>query len=113
MAKFASSPMSMTIGGETYTIEFNREAIKLAATMGVTNDTASVFERVKNILYCGLKKHHPFITPKRTEDIIDQAMSEGYGLNSFSEVTDEFGRCYQAVFTESEEVKSKPLITRL
>lgn len=108
MEKFVPEIFDLSIGGRDYTVEFNRDSLKVADGMGVTaNDDMGMYDRTRIILYAGLKKNNPFITLKRAGEILDAALDEGYGLDSFGDVLDEFSRCYKAVFTQSGETKKK------
>lgn len=112
MEKYTPEVFEFEIGGREYTVEFCREGMKEADAAGVTaNDNMGVYDRTRAVLYAGLKKHHPFITVKQAGNILEQALDEGYGLDSFSDIIDEFVACYKATFTESGEGKKK-LITR-
>ena len=113
MEKYKPEVFDLEIGGNEYTVEFCRDGVKEADAAGVTsNDNMGHYERIRTVLYAGLKKHHPFITPKRAGEIIEQALDEGYGLDSFSDIVDEFLLAYKATFTESGASKQKKLITR-
>lgn len=113
MEKYKPEVFDLEIGGNEYTIEFCREAMKEADAAGVvSNDNMGNYDRIKAILYTGLKKNHPFITPKKAGGILDQALDEGYGLDSFADIMDEFVLCYKATFSESGDSKKKKLITR-
>ena len=73
MEKYKPEVFDLEIGGHEYTVEFCREGMKEADTAGVASDNSmGNYDRIKAILYAGLKKHHPFITPKRAGEIMDQ-----------------------------------------
>ena len=113
MEKYKPEVFDLEIGGYEYTIEFCREGMKEADAAGVASDNSmGNYDRIRTVLYAGLKKHHPFITPKRAGEIMEQALDEGYGLDSFADIVDEFLLAYKATFTESGERKQKKLITR-
>lgn len=106
MEKFVPEIFDFNIGGHDYTVEFNREAIKEGDSLGLTrDDSMGYFDLTKNILYVGLKKNHPHITSKRASEILEKALDEGYGLESFGDILNEFYRCYKAVFIESKGAK--------
>lgn len=106
MEKFAPEVFDFNIAGNDYVIEFNREAIKEGDSLGLTRDsTMGYYELTKNILYVGLKKNHPHITPKRAGEILEKALDDGYGLESFGDVLNEFYRCYKVLFIESKGTK--------
>ena len=108
MSNFVPEIFDLSIGGHDYTVEFNREGLKEADSAGVTaSESMGLYDRTRIILFAGLKKHHPGITQKRVGDILDAALDEGYGLDSFADILDEFSRCYRAVFTQSGETKKK------
>lgn len=105
---FTPEIFDFSIGGHDYTVEFNRDGLKEADSMGVTaNDEMGIYDRTKIILYAGMKKHNPFITLKRAGEILDTALDEGYGVDSFGDILEEFGRCYKAVFMQSGSEKKK------
>ena len=109
--KLTSEVFDLSIGGRDYTVEFDREGLKEADSMGVaTKDGMGLYDRTAIILYAGLKKNHPFITVKLAVKILDSAIEEGYTLDSFSDIADEFTKWYKALFTESGE--SKRIISR-
>lgn len=101
-----------TIDGKDYTVEFTRDAIKEADGLGVTAQDVGEFRRACIILYAGLKKNHPFITLKRASQILDQALEDGYSLDEFSDMIDEFTTWYKALFSGSGTAKKKPLLSR-
>lgn len=100
------------IDGKSYTAEFTRDAIKEADSLGVTGADVGEFRRACIILYAGLKKNHPFITLKRASQILDEALEEGYSLDEFSDLIDEFTSWYKALFSGSGTAKQKPLLRR-
>lgn len=90
------------IGGKTYTIEFSRKAIKEADEAGIKG-MESTIKLLETILYVGLKKHKPDITPNLAKKILESAIGSGdeegeYTLSDFTPVIDEFTRWYQLVF---------------
>lgn len=106
MDKFTPEVFDLTVGGRDYVIEFNREAIKEGDSIGITRDESmGYFDLTKNVLYVGLKKNHPHITPKRAAEILETALDEGYGLESFGDITNEFYRCYKSIFIDSKGTK--------
>lgn len=113
MNTFVPEIFDLSIGGFDYVVEFNREGLKEADSMGVTaNDIMGVYDRTRIILYAGLKKNNPFITIRRAGEILDAALDEGYGLDSFGDILEEFSRCYKAVFIESGVKNIKKIISR-
>lgn len=110
---FTPEIFDLEIGGYSYAIEFNREGLKEADSMGVTaNNEMGLYDRTAIVLYAGMKKNHPFVTIKQARNILDKAFDDGYGLDSFADILDEFGRAYKAVFTESGEKKGKKIVSR-
>jgi len=107
--KITSEVFDLTIGGRDYTVEFDREGMKEADSMGVaTKEGMGLYDRTVVILYAGLKKNHPFTTVKLAKKILDTATEEdGYTLDDFSEIADEFTKWYKALFTEPGESKKK------
>ena len=107
--KITSEVFDLAVGGRDYTVEFDREGMKEADSMGVaTKDGMGLYDRTVVILYAGLKKHHPFTTVKLAKKILDTATEEeGYTLDDFSDIADEFTKWYKALFTESGESKKK------
>lgn len=106
MFEYTPEIFDLEVGGNTYTVEFNREALKEADSMGLLVDShMGVYDRTAVALYAGMKKNNPFITPKQAQRILDKALDEGYSLNSFADILEEFGRAYKAVFMQSEETK--------
>lgn len=90
------------IGGREYTIEFNRNAIKTADQMGVLQ-MESQLKQLEIILFVGLQKHKPDITPSLAKKILNTAIGEGdevgeYAISDFAPITDEFIRWVKAVF---------------
>ena len=90
------------IGGRTYTIEFNRKAIKEADEAGIKG-MESTINLLEIIFYVGLKKHKPDVTPNLAKKILETAIGSGeeegeYAISDFSPVIDEFTRWYQLVF---------------
>lgn len=113
MEKYKPEVFDLEIGGHEYTIEFCREGMKEADAAGVaSNDNMGNYDRTRAVLYAGLKKHHPFITVKRAGEILEQALDEGYGLDSFADIIDEFLLCYKATFTASGDSKKKLIARR-
>ena len=113
MNNFKPEVFDLSIKGNDYVVEFNREGLKEADRMGATtNEDMGLYDRTCIILYAGLKKNHPFVSMKRAGEILDAALEEGYGLDSFGDMIDEFSRCYKAVFIESGEMKNKKILSR-
>lgn len=111
MEKFVPEILTLTIASQEHQIEFTREAMKEADSMGVTsNDSMGIYDRTALIVYAGLKKSEPFTSLKRAKELIDQALDEGYSLNDFADIVDEFTRCYKALFTG--EGKKQGLVAR-
>lgn len=102
----------ITLGNHNYTIEFDRSAIKTADNMNVSSNDIGELQRITIILYVGLMKHHDFITLKKVSKILDEALDEGYSLDSFAEIVDEFTANYKMLFSESAGTKKKPLVSR-
>lgn len=101
---FTPEIFEFSLGGYDYTVEFNREALKDADSMGAVSDNSmGTYKRTAVILFAGLKKHHPNITFTRATKLVDAAIDEGFGLDGFSDIIDEFTRCYMAVFTPSKD----------
>lgn len=99
---------TLTIGGRDYKAELTREALKTGDSLGVLTDIGDM-RRISLILYVSLMKHHPFMTLKKAEQLVDTALDEGYCLGDFSVLVDEYTAWYKAVFTRSEKQK-KPLL---
>ncbi len=112
MDKRVPEVFDFTIDGKDYVVEFTRDAIKEADGLGVTAQDVGEFRRACIILYAGLKKNHPFVTLKRASQILDDAMEEGYSLDEFSDMIDEFTTWYKALFSGSGTAKKKPLLSR-
>lgn len=90
------------IGGREYTIEFTRSAIKAADQMGVMQ-MESQLKQLEIIMFVGLQKHKPDITPNLAKKILYTAIGEGeeageYAVSDFAPITDEFIRWVKAVF---------------
>lgn len=110
---FKPEIIDFTVGGHDYTIEFNRESLREADSLGAfSNDSMGMLDRVTIALYTGLKKNHAFVTVKRAREIIDDAMDEGYSLDAFADVIDEMLRCYKAVFFNTDNPEKKLLVHR-
>lgn len=112
MEKRVPEVFDFAVGGKEYTVEFTRESIKEADGLGVTAQDIGEFKRACIILYAGLKKNHPFITMKRAAQILDEALEDGYSLDEFSDMIDEFTAWYKALFSGSGTAKKKPLLSR-
>jgi len=102
MQNTESEVFDLNIGGRDYTVEFNRDAIREADGLGVlSNDNMGIFDRTALVLYAGLKMHHPAITPSkvsRKDGLLEQALNEGYELDSFVNIMDEFSKQVNASF---------------
>ncbi len=113
MAKEIMQPMQfeLTVGEHDYTIEFTRASVKEADALGVIgSDKMGLMDKMANILYVGLKKHHPFTTAKLAKKILEEALEEdGYEFDDFSAITDDFNRCVSQVFTSSQS-KGKKIV---
>lgn len=111
--KFKPEIMDFSMGNHDYTVEFTREAVREADSLGaVGNDSMGTLDRVTIALYTGLKKNHPFITVKRAREIVDSAIDEGYSVDAFADVIDEMFRCYKALFFNTEGAKKNLLVHR-
>ena len=60
--------------GKEYTLEFNRSSIKLAESMDFNIKTFETKPMTSfGILwYCAFKMHHPEITPKKADEMLDE-----------------------------------------
>ena len=64
MQNLDSEVFDLNIGGRDYTVEFNRDTIREADSLGViSNDNMGIFDRTALVLYAGLKMHHQGMTP--------------------------------------------------
>lgn len=102
----------LEIGGREYTIEFTRSAIKTADQMGVLQ-MESQLKQLEVILFVGLQKHKPDITPSLAKKILYTAIGEGeefgeYAISDFAPITDEFVRWVRAVFGGEGQKKIVP-----
>lgn len=107
---FKAEILDIQLGGKVREIEFDRESLKLADSMGVFGSDMGMFDRVVSVLYCGLRKHDPTISKGLIIKMVDQALNDGYGLDAFSDVIDECTRCYIGNFTQSGD--KPPLVSR-
>ncbi|TXH15524.1 MAG: hypothetical protein E6R03_07070 [Hyphomicrobiaceae bacterium] len=104
MAKtFEPQTFDFEVDGRAHVIEFDREALKIADSMGVmSNDGMGLLDKTITILYVGMLKNEPFMTPKRASEIFYKYLDgEDCSMDDFSEIIDEFTRCWKAVFTAS------------
>lgn len=110
---FKPEIMDFSVDGHDYTVEFTREALREADSLGAfANDAMGTLDRVTIALYAGLKKNHPFISVKRAREIVDAAVDEGYSVDAFADVIDEMLRCYKALFFNTEGAKKNLLVHR-
>ena len=108
---FEAKILTMDMNGRSYKIEFDRDAVKAVDMSGSLREGAGTIELTAAVLHAGLKKHNE-ISRKRVMELIDTALDEGYGLDAFSDVLEEFTRCYKALFTPSGSGKKmKKLIS--
>lgn len=110
MNSFEPGIYDIDVGGRTYTIEFDREALKEADGMGVFNDNKGIlYERPTIILYAGLKMHKPDITINLARKVWESMLDEGYTVKDFNEtIGDEFTRCFKTFFPENGKKKIQP-----
>lgn len=108
---FDTKIMNMELNGRSYKIEFDRDAVKSVDSSGALREGAGTIELTAAVLHAGLKKHNE-VSRKRVMELIDAALDEGYGLDAFGDVLEEFTRCYKALFTPSGSGKrQKKLIS--
>lgn len=102
MQNLDSEVFDLNIGGRDYTVEFNRDTIREADSLGViSNDNMGIFDRTALVLYAGLKMHHPGMTPSkvsRKDGLLEQALSDGYEFDSFVPIMDELTRLFNLIF---------------
>ncbi|MEG0138197.1 MAG: hypothetical protein RR708_04360 [Bacilli bacterium] len=115
MEKFETKIFDIEVGDKAYSIEFNRETLKLADEMGAMNNDKGLFERATILLYAGLKKNKPDITYNLSKKILDSMVGTDdedgeYDLTEIlNSIGDEFGRCYTHFFAEGGAKKKKIL----
>lgn len=85
---------------------------KTGEKLGALNGNHPADENIAIVLYAGLMKHHKHITLNLTKKIVDDILDEGYGLDSFSDILDEYARCYRETFSASDEMKTKNKFAR-
>ena len=70
-----------------YTIEFNREAIKFAESRKFSIRDVDLFPmtKVPEMIWYGMMKHHPKVTLKQVEDLVERMG----GVNAISEAVGE------------------------
>ena len=108
---FDAKILTMELEGRSYKIEFDRDAVKAVDGSGALREGAGSLELTAAVLHAGLKKHNE-VSRKRVMELIDAALDEGYGLDAFGDVLEEFTRCYRALFTSSGNGKKlKKLIS--
>lgn len=96
---FNSQVFDVPYGTGSYVIEFCREGLREADSLGVLNDSIGILDKLSIILYAGLKKNHPFMTPSKAKKILDDLLEEeDYDVSSFDEIIEEFNRCYKECF---------------
>lgn len=102
-ANFEPEIFDIDAGGRTYTIEFDREALKEADGLGIFNDGKGILsERPTIILYAGLKMHKPDITINLAKKIWETMIDDGYSVKDFNDtIGDEFTRCFKHFFPEN------------
>lgn len=103
MQNTESEIFDLNIGGRDYTVEFNRDSIREADSLGAaSNDKMGIFDRTALVLYAGLKMHHPATTlskVSRKDGLLEQALDGEYDFESFVPIMDEFNRQFNASFT--------------
>jgi len=105
-----SAVFNMEIGGKEYTIEFTRAALKQAEKMGSLNDGSGIFDKLEIILFAGLQKHHgrDFRSVAKVDALLDTALDDGYSLESFSDIVEEYAALFEANFSAAGEEVKKP-----
>lgn len=99
-----SKKIELIVGEHTYTVEYDRAAIKKADKDGVLSGKHEALDTIKYALYAGLQKHHEGISLNLCEKIVDTAIFDlNLGIEHFTEVIDELTRVAKTVFTGSGE----------
>lgn len=89
----------LEIGGEEYTLQFNREAVRRleAAQQAPTREEMGdvPLSLVTAMFHAALHMHHR-TPPNKAQGLLDTALDEGY---DFAEISEVLVKLYNAVFT--------------
>lgn len=103
MEKFEPEIFEIEVNDRVYTVEFCREGLKEADSMGIFQDvsTGILTEKPAIVMYAGLKLHKPDITLNLAKKIWESMLEEGYSIEEFNNtIMEEFMRCFRAFFTQ-------------
>lgn len=93
----------LTIGGEDYTLQFNRESVRALETSGNAptreENTEAPLTLVTAMFHAALRMHHR-TTPQKAQALLDAALDEGYEFGDLSEV---LVKLYNSVFNRPAE----------
>ena len=101
-------------GGKTYTLEFNRETVKMAENAGFnTQDIGQkTMNRIEQLFFYAFMMHHPSISREKTNSILYEDLG---GLSEA--LSDRLRELFEAplntLINESGEVKNSKLTVRL
>lgn len=81
-------PMTIEVGGKTYTLEFSKNSVRYAEGIGLKLDEIEnmPFTMLMLLFHCAFKMHHPDMTIDDTDSVYDEI--EGLTDEEFKKIVD-------------------------
>lgn len=101
-------PMIIEIGGNTYTLEFNRNSVVSAERAGLVVDEVqtSPMTMIPLLFYAAFKMHHPKITREETDNILFNELG-GLSGDEFKRLAELYAAPTSALFRKDDDGERK------
>lgn len=98
--------------GITYISEFDFEALKKADELKVMDMTGSPVSFTFLVFYCSVLKNNPYANQRRVREFFDEVVQdEEYGMEAFTEITEEFINHFLEFVAPKKKKKTKKFTT--
>lgn len=99
--------IEVSYGGHDLVAEFDTDTVLKCQSAGVLGMTDKPVDFAFECFFWSIQKNHPFTTRRKAREFFDAVVNdEEYGPDAFSDITDEFVRTFQLLFT-SKDAKGK------
>lgn len=100
--------IKVAYGGQEYISEFDNDSLKRCEDMGVMGMKEKPTEFAFTCFFCSLLKNHPYASHRKVKEFFDSVIfDEEYGVDAFTEITEEFVRLYSMFFMGKGKGKKK------
>ena len=106
-------PMTIEVGGKTYTLEFSKISVRYAEEVGLELDAidSKPFTMLMLLFHCAFKMHHPDMTIEDTDAVYDEI--EGLTDEEFKKLVDLYRAQAQSFIRKKDAGERKNAKIRL